>query len=542
MSFSVSAHAPPPSDSGSDTDSDDGRCSDWASSLGEARRTKDLFSDKVHASPEEALAAAKAAGFDLAAASERLGLDLYGRMRLINFIRKGATPEQVAKVTAEELKDDALLVPVLADDPLLQLDFDDDWSDDEEAQVSTARPAKTAADAEVSKELESLRAEVAALRHVVTRDLEGKEKAKERDDDTHYFDSYAENDIHEIMLKDTTRTVSYARFILSNPKVFQGAIVLDVGAGTGILSMLAARAGAKHVYAIEASGLASKTRENIRNNGLQDVITVIQGKVEDITLPVDKVDIIVSEWMGYMLLYESMLDSVLHARDRYLAPTGLMAPSQTRLVIAAITGKRIWRERFEFWQQVYGFDMSAMTTPYWNEGLVEIVDRDEVVTSEAIVRDINTHDATPASLDFHSSFSIVATEKETTTVRAFLTWFDTFFSPLSGKASQFAPDHPVHIQDFAADLYEKAVEPVNQAEANAVSFTTGPRGQYTHWKQVAFLLREPLQLAPHQRIEGRFYCRKSQDNSRELDVEIHFAVADGPESPANFTVQAFKVR
>lgn len=59
---------------------------------------------------------------------------------------------------------------------------------------------------------------------------------KKRDDDTHYFDSYAENDIHEIMLKDTTRTVSYARFILSNPAVFRDAVVLDVGAGTGILS------------------------------------------------------------------------------------------------------------------------------------------------------------------------------------------------------------------------------------------------------------------------------------------------------------------
>ena len=77
-----------------------------------------------------------------------------------------------------------------------------------------------------------------------------------RDDDTHYFNSYAENgenhlinlnrripkgiekcvDIHEIMLKDTTRTLSYARFILSNPQVFVGATVLDVGCGTGILS------------------------------------------------------------------------------------------------------------------------------------------------------------------------------------------------------------------------------------------------------------------------------------------------------------------
>lgn len=67
-------------------------------------------------------------------------------------------------------------------------------------------------------------------------DTKDKGKGKVRDDDTHYFDSYSENDIHEIMLKDTTRTVSYARFIMSNPSVFRDAVVLDVGAGTGILS------------------------------------------------------------------------------------------------------------------------------------------------------------------------------------------------------------------------------------------------------------------------------------------------------------------
>lgn len=85
-------------------------------------------------------------------------------------------------------------------------------------------------------------------------DGKGKGKAVERDDDTHYFHSYEENgedqtprfqrypfankplDIHEIMLKDTVRTVSYARFLLSNPQVFRGAVVMDVGCGTGILS------------------------------------------------------------------------------------------------------------------------------------------------------------------------------------------------------------------------------------------------------------------------------------------------------------------
>lgn len=425
---------------------------------------------------------------------------------------------------------------------MAELGVDDDWSDDE---VAAPGPSKSQADAVVNEEIERLRAEVASLRGIVARTLdesEPKGKGKARDDDTHYFDSYTHNDIHEIMLKDTTRTVSYGRFILSNPAAFKDKIVMDVGAGTGILSMFAARAGAKHVYAIEASNLAGKTRENIAANGLSSVITVLQSKVENVELPVDKVDVIISEWMGYMLLYESMLDSVLHARDRFLAPGGLMAPSQTRLVISAITGQRIWRERVAFWHDVYGFDMAdAMTPGYFTEASVEVVDREEVVTSECIVRDINSHDATPQSLDFHSNFTITSTANEPTTVRAFLTWFDTFFSPIPGKDGHVPPTQDVHIHQFAADLYTQPVEPVNSGELNAVSFTTGPRGQPTHWKQVAFLLRKPIELAAGQSIQGRFFCRKASDNSRELEVEIHFAVVKDGESPTDFTVQPYRV-
>jgi protein arginine N-methyltransferase 3 len=121
------------------------------------------------------------------------------------------------------------------------MDFDDDWSDDDDEAEAEAGPSgapkATAKELSADDELAKLRAEVAALRTVVNRTLETEEgKGKERDDDTGYFDTYAANDIHEVMLKDTTRTVSYARFILSNPKVFKDAIVMDVGAGTGILS------------------------------------------------------------------------------------------------------------------------------------------------------------------------------------------------------------------------------------------------------------------------------------------------------------------
>lgn len=51
---------------------------------------------------------------------------------------------------------------------------------------------------------------------------------------------------------------------------------------------------------------------------IQNVITIIEGKVEEVELPVEKVDIIISEWMGYFLFYESMLDTVIFARDKWL--------------------------------------------------------------------------------------------------------------------------------------------------------------------------------------------------------------------------------
>ena len=65
-------------------------------------------------------------------------------------------------------------------------------------------------------------------------------------------------------------------------------------------------------------------------------ITLVKGKLEDVELPIAQYDIIISEWMGYFLLYESMLDTVLLARDKYLKPGGLMFPDNARMYLAAI--------------------------------------------------------------------------------------------------------------------------------------------------------------------------------------------------------------
>lgn len=79
---------------------------------------------------------------------------------------------------------------------------------------------------------------------------------------------------------------------------FLKQIVLDVGCGTGILSMFAAQAGAKHVYAVDCSSIIAQAKQIVEKNGFADQITMIKGKVEEIDLPVPHVDIIVSEWVS----------------------------------------------------------------------------------------------------------------------------------------------------------------------------------------------------------------------------------------------------
>jgi len=84
------------------------------------------------------------------------------------------------------------------------------------------------------------------------------------------------------------------------------------------------------------STIIEKAREIVAVNGMADKITLIQGKMEEVKLPFEQVDIIVSEWMGYFLLYESMLDTVLYARDRYLVKGGLIFPDKASICLAGI--------------------------------------------------------------------------------------------------------------------------------------------------------------------------------------------------------------
>ncbi|KZT64473.1 S-adenosyl-L-methionine-dependent methyltransferase [Daedalea quercina L-15889] len=116
------------------------------------------------------------------------------------------------------------------------------------------------------------------------------------DDDSHYFQSYGENGA----LRPPSRT---RRTQQSLPR----RVVLDVSCGTRILSLFAVRAGMQRVIAVDTSPIAEKAQQIVKDNGLENVITVMRMHVEDMMLPdgiePGDVDVIISEWMGYVLLY-----------------------------------------------------------------------------------------------------------------------------------------------------------------------------------------------------------------------------------------------
>jgi len=305
----------------------------------------------------------------------------------------------------------------------------------------------------------------------------------------YYFDSYAHFGIHEEMLKDSVRTKSYQSAIEQNKHLFKGKIVMDVGCGTGILSLFAARAGASKVYAIECSSIAEQARAIVADNGYADIIEVIHQRMEDVVLPVPYVDIIISEWMGYFLLYESMLDTVIFARDKYLRPdTGIMLPDKAVLFLAGIEDAEYRAEKIDFWDNVYGFDMKNIRNIAITEPLVDMVKSRAVLTNAVPILSLDVLTCKKEDLAFRSPFSLRAARNDF--CHAFVAYFECAFTQIH----------------------------------KPIIFSTSPHAKYTHWKQTVFYLNEALTICPNEIIEGEIFCSPNAKNIRDLDIEIKYAL------------------
>ncbi|KAI5928235.1 S-adenosyl-L-methionine-dependent methyltransferase [Camillea tinctor] len=448
--------------------------------------------------------------FDFLAVRQRLQLDFHGCVKLVNFIRQRVHEGLPVSedISVADIDHEQYLKPVLDDDAVILGLFDLPEltptglvsQGDNAALVNDLLKQK----ADLQEELARVSAQFERYRATVSQTLDerwgdvdqadkGKDsaqKGEKEDESQYYWDSYAGNEIHETMLKDTVRTDAYRDFIYNNKHLFAGKTVLDIGCGTGILSMFCARAGASRVIAVDASAIIGKARENVYHNGLSSTITLLHGKIEEVTLPVDKVDVIVSEWMGYCLLFEAMLPSVLWARDRYLRPdTGLMVPSHTNLWTAPVADPDWVADNVGFWHDVYGFDMHrAMARGICDEARVLHWPRDRLAGSPCAFRMLDLYRVSTADLSFTAPFASTL-DRDVDALDGYLVWFDTFFSPTRPAATAPA-------DDAVADAWAAA------APQERVAFTTGPAGKETHWKQGLLLCEQSEAAGPAARKQG----------------------------------------
>eukprot|EP00934_Nitzschia_sp_Nitz4_P008668 Nitzschia sp. Nitz4//scaffold192_size41448//18721//20073//NITZ4_007485-RA/size41448-snap-gene-0.46-mRNA-1//1//CDS//3329540236//8658//frame0 len=372
----------------------------------------------------------------------------------------------------------------------------------------------------------------------------GDEKAK-ASDFANYFCSYAQLYHQKQMLADHNRMAAYHAAILGNSDVFKDKVVMDIGTGSGILAVWAAQAGARKVYAIEYTDMAHHARKVMEANGVDHIVTVIQGAVEEIKLPIEEdslecddpehpdrvVDIFISEWMGYFLLRESMMDSVIRARDKFLKPaTGLMFPSHTTMYVAPVEDDEErraglgeyaatmsdWTDFQETTKQVYGVDMEILKKDFdreqkeyflWSSRWRELPE-DAVLAEPKAVKYLDMMTCTIedskgielSEPDCSFDFEVDGTRNQGP-VSGFAGWFTADFKSRTDEAGESAPKLP-----------------------NPAFLSTGPENGYTHWGQQVFYFHSgiPLLTGETTRIYGNLEMFRTKENARLYNCKINF--------------------
>ncbi|KAI5702661.1 hypothetical protein M8J76_014853 [Diaphorina citri] len=452
-------------------------------------------------------------------------MDCYLFIKLINYIRKhNVSPEDILQCITSSKGDntklpwssDEFMKPQIPNDPWLMYDYDDieesvedcpplngvhhvnvehgriTMSQEHYASLLSQVKLLTQKLEEKNAEIDMRNEDIAQMRHLMQELLNKKEEDEEgenktRRHDKYYFNSYEDAHIHAEMIKDTVRTESYKSAILNNNSLFNNKHVIDVGAGTGILSIFAAQAGAAKVFAIEKSDIAYETIDIIRKNKYDSQIEVYHKLLEDVELPVESVDIIISEWMGYFLLFETMIDSVIDARNRFLKPDGVVCPNRFTLSLCGAYAEDVYKDLVTFWDNVHTVDMSVMTRLIYSDVQILTLPPDTIVTSSSTLTsiDLNSRTTTSSCVNFSSSFCLEA--RQDTRLNCLVGYFDTYF------------DLP-----------------------SPVEFSTSPISTPTHWKQSIFLLKTPITLSKGEKLEGTLTCERMDNDSRSLNITISF--------------------
>lgn len=224
-------------------------------------------------------------------------------------------------------------------------------------------------------------------------------------------------DFHRTMLVDATRMRIFGKAIVG--AVSPGDVVVDIGAGTGVLSFLAATAGAARVYAIEQGPVMELARELSERNGFGDRVTFLAGHSTEVELP-EPADVVITETIGNAAVDEGILDWIIDARGRLLRPGGIVVPRRLRLWTAAV----------ESWDDhAVVTDWSAPSLPFDFDKIRERAEEmlwwvdlhaKDVLSEPALVADIDLETVTDS--DVTASGSLVT--RRDGVLHGLVCWFD----------------------------------------------------------------------------------------------------------------------
>ncbi|OXB34743.1 histone-arginine methyltransferase CARM1 [Cryptococcus neoformans] len=390
-----------------------------------------------------------------------------------------------------------------------------------------------------------------------TKEQANDESSQVKDHDF-YFNFYSSLQNQANMIGDVARTGTYRKAILGNAAVaFAGKTVLDVGAGSGILSYMSAQAGANQVIALEASSMAEKIEIMVKaaNSGrtnphLKDRIRIVRGmvenkKVQEQVLQTGKVDTIVSEPIGVMLLHERMVESFILARDLFLKPGGQLLPSAGHIFFCPFSDEGLYNETDQkaqfFNNTLFGTDFSELY-----DAAREEVFAQPVVGMFPPTSLISTP-CPPKSFDFYTcsnddllefTIPIDFTVSRTSLVHGLASWFDLDFQPRPAPAEEDV-NWNFPVAPNSAWQWMTQEQPLNPgptppppADGLTVTLSTGPNVPRTHWQQARLLLPEPLAVNKGERLTGSIHFKVNDARSYDLFLDLQVN-RPGPEWDPN---------
>lgn len=264
---------------------------------------------------------------------------------------------------------------------------------------------------------------------------------------------------HYVMLSDPIRMKALQRAIESVVK--PGDVVLDLGGGTGVLAMLALRAGAGRAVIVERSPVIRHARRLAEANGLSDRIEFFECDWADVRLE-ERADVLLTETLGPFGVDENILGAVRHARENLLRPGARMMPRSMDLFIAPVHSPETYRQ-IAFWdERPAGLDFSPMRAVAECSVISERFFGANLIASPAKVASYDLAGGTLA--DFSAEVEFPAGRAGD--AHGFAGWF----------SAELSPD---------------------------ISISTGPADSPTHWKQSFFPLHEPFALLPGDSIKLR---------------------------------------